>query len=462
MKHITAKRNYLLLHDDGRIHYPFSKFLTDEYDNPNTRELVAQSLRICYRFCVANKIELVVRAAKGRCLTYDESKKLLSLCYRPLGEIETLSNKQIVSLTSAKAGKAPKQLRGAVEPNTANKRLLNIANWLDFFFKVFLQPNIDSQSLRDKLKIEYDTTVDQLSTSISGTKQGHHHDIRSIPSPKFLQIISAIYVWPEDIFRTNAGKPSRTWHRDRAMALLACEGLRPGTLGNIARSDFNEQNYHLIIKDNREKLDETTSSTPLLKAGSSTKVNSASEGMIKLWPFTVDAISEYIKEEREPVLSKGLKNRSRGFLLLNERGKPIKHRSTITSMFNRLGKRLSDLGLLDVGNDPYFPNSKEYDFCAYVLRHSSASYFVEEKGTDEKTLDSMKSRYLWTKGSKQPQRYAARALSDKANIDLMEFYEMLTTAVAAKKRSFEQSQTDDIAVDNVKSPFLWHPDYNKD
>lgn len=458
MRQVTAKKNYLLLHDDGTLHYPFSKFLTNQFDNPNTQELVSQSLRILYRFCTAFEIELVVRALEGRCLTYDECKKLVGLSYRPLGEVESLSNKKVVLITSAKAGKSPESLPHAVEANTAMKRLHHIAQYLQFYFEVFLQPNIRSQTLRDNLRSEYTRSKNQLQTAIRGTKQGHHHDIRSLPSTKFLQIISAIYVWPEKIFLNNSGHPSRTWHRDRAMALLACESLRPGALGNIARSDFHEDNWHLVIKDNRNKLDKTTSSTPVLKLGASTKVNSASEGMIKLWPFTVEAISEYIKTEREPVLSKYLKNRSKGFLFLNEKGEPIKHRSSITAMFNRLGKRLAELGLLDVGNDPYFRNEKQYDFYAYVLRHSSASFFLEQKGTDDRAMDSMKIRFLWTPESKQPQRYAARALSDQASIDLMEFYQMLTTSVAAKKKSLEQKGTDDRALDGINSPFLWRPD----
>ena len=91
MRQFSAKRNYLLLHDNGTIHYPFSKFLTDEFDNPNTRELVSQSLRILQRFFVAHGIELTVRMLEERCLTYDEIKSLAGLCYRPLGEIERLS-----------------------------------------------------------------------------------------------------------------------------------------------------------------------------------------------------------------------------------------------------------------------------------------------------------------------------------------------------------------------------------
>ena len=218
------------------------------------------------------------------------------------------------------------------------------------------------------------------------------------------------------------------------MTLLACEGLRPGTLGNIVRADFRPEAAHLSITDNRAKRSEIVSTkTPVLKLGASTQVNSASETMIQLWPFTISAVQDYINTERNAVLSKRLINKSNGFLILSEKGEPIKHRASITEMFNRLGQRLLALGLLDVGKDPYFPDKKQYPFYGYVLRHSAASFYCKVKGTDDRTLDSMKIRFGWTMNSNMPQTYAARALSDKGNIDLMEFNADLLADVHAKK-----------------------------
>jgi hypothetical protein len=141
MRQFSANRNYLLLHNDGTIHYPFSKFLTDEFDNPNSRELVSQSLRILQRFFVAHGIELTVRMLERRCLTYDEIKRLAGLCYRPLSEIERLSNAKVVLITSAKADTAPEDMRGALEANTAAKRLNHIASYMKFYREVFLDPH---------------------------------------------------------------------------------------------------------------------------------------------------------------------------------------------------------------------------------------------------------------------------------------------------------------------------------
>lgn len=452
MKQVFAKRNYVLLHEDGSIHYPFSKFLTDKFANPHTRELVAQSLRVFYRFCTAHQIELVFRALEGRCLTYDEAKRLAELCYRPLAELEAMGNKKVVLLTSAKAGKAPSELPGAVEPNTARKRLNHIASYLDSYREVILEPNIRSVTARVQLKHEYDKIGVQLRRTIRGTKQSHHLAIKSLPRDKYLLIIEAVYERPHDLFQTAAGKPSRTLLRDRAMVMLACEGLRPGTLGNIALADFRPNAEKLVITDNRAKRSERiTSNTPKLKLGDSTLVNSASETMITLWPFTVSAINEYIETERDAVLMKRLINRSKGFLFLSDEGEPIRHRGTITEMFNKFGNRLAALGLLDIGDDPYFQKQEKYDFYGYVLRHSAASFYLSQKCIEyaekagisrphdykdvpDRVKDEMKLRFGWTPGSNMPELYAARALSDNASVVLMDFNQRLLDAAAVLKQ----------------------------
>lgn len=434
MRQFSAKRNYLLLHDDGTIHYPFSKFLTNEFDNPNTQELVGQSLRILHRFFVAHGIELAIRMLEKRCLTYDEIKRLSGLCYRPLGEIERLSNARVVLITSAKAGRPPEDMLGAVEANTAAKRLNHIASYLKFYREVFLDPHIQSDTLRSELITAYDQTQERLKREVAGTTQNHYLTIQSLPSHRFLQIIQAVVLEPETLFLTEGGKTSATLLRDRAMFLLACEGLRPGALGNLTREDFRLNSGHLVLKDNSKKRPgRPTTGMPVLKGAGSKMVAYASETMISLWPFTVSAITEYLAKERTPVLAKHLKNRSLTFLFLNEKGEPIKHRSTLTSMFNRVGKRLAQLGMLDVGDDPFFHSEKQYNFYAYVLRHSAASLFIELKGTDGDALDKMKSRFGWTLHSIQPQRYAARALSEQANMELKALYRQLVAEAQKSK-----------------------------
>lgn len=445
----------MLLQDDESIHYPFSKFLNDRFNNPHTREAVAQSLQILYRFCKAHRIELAFRATEGRCITYNEAKQLGELCYRPLTEIESMGDKKVITLTSSKSGRAPKDLPAAVEHNTASKRMNHIAMYLDFYREVFLDPNIVSNTIREQLKNDFDKISHQLRQTIRGTKQNHHLAIKSLPAEKYLAIVKVVFLNPEKIFQTESGLPSRTLLRDRAMVLLSCEGLRPGTLGNILMSDFRSASSHLVIKDNRARRSERiTTGTPKLKMGDSTQVNNASETMIQLWPFTVLAIQEYIEGERAAVLMKRLANRSNGFLFLSDVGEPIKHRSSITEMFKKLGKRLAAEGLLDIGNDPHFSDQQKYDFYGYVLRHSAASFFLAKKCIEvaqesgakkpaqykdvpDSVKDLMKLRFGWTLNSKMPELYAARALSDNANVLLADFNKSLLDAVKATKNQRE-------------------------
>lgn len=104
MRKHTDGNNYYLLHDDGSIHYPFSKYVTDHLSNPNTRDIASKALRIFYRFCNANQIEIALRAIEFRCLTYDECIKLKALCFRPITETENSSDRKVRHINSAKAG----------------------------------------------------------------------------------------------------------------------------------------------------------------------------------------------------------------------------------------------------------------------------------------------------------------------------------------------------------------------
>lgn len=453
MRRVLARKNYVLLHDNGTVHYPFTKYLTDSYTNPHTRELAAQGLEVFYRFCVANRIDLLIRASEGIALTYRETQDLINLCFRPLYEIKSMTNKKLTLLSSPKAKVAPNKLPNSVEPNTARKRLHQIARYLRFYNEVFLDPLIRSYTTRKQLNYEYRKTEIQLKKAVSGTKQNHHLSIQSLPTERYLKIIEEVFVRPERLFHTQGGKISRTIMRDRALTLLACEGLRPGTLGNIRLSDFRPNSSHLVIKDNRNKRRERVNTgTPKLKMGDSTKVNHASETMITLWPFTVRAINDYINTERKDTLAKHLTNYSSGFLFLNNAGTPVKHRSTITAIFNNLGKQLKLMGVLNVDDDPYFYDQPKYDFYSYVLRHSAASFFLAQKCVEisqaqggkkphkyadvpDRVKDLMKLRFGWTINSKMPELYAARALSDEAQVVLSEFHQDLMLQVELRNKT---------------------------
>lgn len=210
-------------------------------------------------------------------------------------------------ITSAKADVPPEDIRGALEANTAAKRLNHIASYLKFYREVFLDPHIQSSTLRSELISAYEQTQEKLKREVAGTKQNHYLTIQSLPSHRFLQIIRAVILEPVTLFLTEGGKPSATLYRDRAMFLLACEGLRPGALGNLTRDDFRPDSGHLVLKDNTKKRSgRLTTGIPALKGASSKKVAYTYETMITLWPFTVTAITDYLVKERDPILAKHL------------------------------------------------------------------------------------------------------------------------------------------------------------
>lgn len=435
MRRAYARRNYVMLHDSGAIHYPFTKFLTEKYDSPHTREAAAQALRVLYRFTNAHRIELAYRALEGRALTFDEIKKLAALAYRPLTEIDLMNDQRIILITSAKAKVEPRKLPKAVQPNTAGKRLVTMADYLSFYCEVFLNPHIRQASLKAELNQEYERAKEQLREQIGGTKQNHHLTYVSLPAEKFLTLIRKVVLQPEQVFQTAAGKPSKTLWRDRAMVLLACEGLRPGALGNIARADVFDSGHLKVVDNRRRRPGRPTTNTPVLKLGDTVRVNSASETLLELYPFTYDAIKDYIKRERKEILAKHLKNRSVGFLFITSTGEPIRDRSTIKKMFTEAGNRLRELGMLDVGDDPFFKEKKKYDFYGYVLRHSAADFYLRIKGINDETIKSMKFRFGWTTDSEQWGRYANRINAEHSSVNLNEFYEQLIADVAAAKKA---------------------------
>ncbi len=426
----------LLINDDGSINAPFTIFLNDQFDNSNTRESVAAALKVFHRFLAAYDIDLVQRALEGECLLAVECGRLADLSYRQMDELQEMSDAMVRRISSSSADLPPSLRKGAVEPNTAARRLDNIAAFLAWFRTSILDERIRSAATRNDLRERYQATVERLKDEIGGTKEGHHQQIQSLPIERFKAVIKEIFLHPEALFESASGKPSPTLMRDRAMALLACEGLRPGFIANVTIDDYrrstNSADYYLALTSNLAKRRKRiTASTPQQKGMTSTSQNYNSEVVIKLWPFTRDAIQQYLEKERAALTDKYMRNRSKSFLFLAEHGGPIGSRNTLTAVFTKLANRLADTGLLDVTSDPYV-TEKKYAFYAYVLRHSAATLFYHEKRHQPDVEDQMRARFGWTQKSKMPQRYAARALSDASSVDMMEFYESLV--LEAKKR----------------------------
>lgn len=433
MKLVSAKERTLVLTDDGCIHAPFSLYLNMVLDSPHTRASVATGLRLFDLFIRAFGVNLEERALDGKCLTEVEKQALRQMAYRQIDDIERMSLRMVRRFAKTTSDLAPRDRQGAVEPNTAAQRLRHVAGFLEWYCRVVIEPGMPlGTPTTDALRTDYKSCCQWLKTAIGGTKESHPHAIRSAPRETFLGIYRKIYLEPEAVLLAPSGKPTATLMRDRAIVLLAAEGVRPGAIGNIQLADFTwsggREGGYLRIKDNSSKRGtRVTTSTPTQKGIRSTQRYN-SDITIKMWPTTCAALQEYVGGEREAVMGKTLKNRSKGFLFVGEHGGPIASRATLAAVFKRAESGLRPLGLLDrAPTDPYL-KGKQYDFVAYLMRHSAASLFYEVNADKPDAASLMKDRFGWTVGSAMPALYARRSIHERAGIDLMEFLDSLSKA----------------------------------
>lgn len=434
----TVGARTVLLESDGSINAPFSIFLNDEYDNPHSKEAVASGLRLLHRFLEVFGIDLAARALQGDCLSSVECKHLAQLAYRPLPEVEMMSAKMLKRyVTAGKKTEAP-DLKGAVEPNTAAKRLMAIISFLQWYLRDLLNKAIRSTAARATLNESYSDVRQILEKKIGKSKQGNSHDIRSLPTKTYLKVIEEVFVNAETLFCGSPSSSSHNLYRDRAIALLAAEGLRPGAIGNLTIDDFRYQAGnsfgYMEIKDNFKRRGVTmTTAVSVAKGTRSTQQKYNSNITVKLWPWTCLALQEYIEGERVAVLGRRLANRSKSFLFLAEHGGPFNDRTSISQIFIRLRKGLKETGLLATSADDPFAKGLHYGFSAYTLRHSAATFFYAAKREMPNVKDLMRERFGWTSKSTSPELYAKRAMSEGASVDLIDFHEKLVKALAAKR-----------------------------
>lgn len=439
MKLVNAGAITLLLNADGAIHGPYSIYLNEKFDNPHTRDSASNALRLFDALARAHSIDLSRRALNSQCLKPSEITRLVQLAYRPLDEVELMSDKMIRRIAEPNSSRQAMDIEGAVEPNTASKKLCGIADFLNWYFEKILSPRVRSPSALDALSQSYNQNVRELKGRIGGAKTSHHNQIRSLPQDRFLQVIREIFI-NEDLFKSDVGTLSSTANRDRAIALLACEGLRPGAIGNLVVDNFRwrpgDTKGYVRIRDNtaRRKMPITVS-TPVQKGARSTTQPYNSEITIKLWPWTCLAVDEYINGERAEVTGRQLKNKTKGFLFVAEHGGPIGDRTTLSAVFKRLERGLLARDLLDtVRSDPY-AEGKHYELTAYTLRHSAVSLFYARKRHEHDVLDQMRERFGWSKKSETPTLYARRAISDAANLDMEQFYDSLLAELKEVRRA---------------------------
>lgn len=441
MKIESAHARAILTTDDDVMHVPFTLYLNSKYDNPHTKIAVARCLRAFGRLVDAFDIDFASRALESRCLNEGEKKALYQLVFYPIEQIEAMSDRTVRMIGASHKVQDPSRIKGGVEPNTAVKTLVQIAGFLKWYHNKVLDPRMPLASpVTEALRRAYESCVKELKHAVAGTKSLHPHKIRSVPTQRFLEIYQALFLRAVEVLRTAEGKPGSNLMRDRAMILLAAEGIRPGAIGNIALADFKwpggKERGYIVIRDNTARRSEPISTATPTQKGIRSRQGYSSEGTISIWPTTAQAIRQYIDGERQKITGRTLRNRSAGFLFLAEHGGPIRNRATISTVFKRAGIGLQRLGLLAKDEkDPYL-DGEEYDFCAYLLRHSAATLFYSNKAQEMKgevVEDLMKLRFGWAQKSDMPRVYAERAMSDAASLTVEDFMESLLAEANAAK-----------------------------
>lgn len=447
MKIEIASDQVLLVSSDGVVHVPFSLYLNERYLNLHTKVAAARALRLLVRLVDAFEVDVVARALAGQCLTEKEKKALRQLAFRPIEQIEAMSDRAVRFIASTRR-KTDSDAQG-VAANTAVKQLVQIADFLTWYFEKVLEPRMPIASeLTSTLRRSYQTCAQEIKRSVGGTKSAHAHLVRSLPVQRYLDIYAEVFLRITHLLQTVDQRTPRNALRDRAVVLLAAEGLRPGAIGNVALGDFRwageNHSGHIRIQDNTaRRAARLTTGTPTQK-GSRSGRNYSSEFLLSIWPTTARAIYDYIHADRSSAVGKALRNKSQGFLFTTEDGGPIGDRSTISAIFRRVGAGLKNVGLLARSPDDPYLREEQYHFTAYVLRHSAASFFYASKSKEMRgpvVEDLMKTRFGWSANSLMPNLYAQRAMSDAASLSVESFVESLLVQARAGKPETEGKET---------------------
>ncbi|WP_374604663.1 tyrosine-type recombinase/integrase [Niveibacterium sp.] len=434
MKLVKAGARFVLVEADGRINAPGSLYINDQTINPNTAANLAMSLRLFHSFCLLFEIRLLDRALEGMLMTEREINSLISLSFRPLADLDNPA--AVKRCIDPRNAEMDEDRAGAVTGNTAAGRLNDIAGFLDFYLKL-LAPHIRSPFEQDRLAAVYRQVCDRLKRSVGGAAASSPYDVRSMDSEAFLACIKEAYLRPEGL-QGNARVNRAYLLRDRAMFMLGCEGLRPGEIANLRVNDIEVgsdgvMNVSVVSnRGHRQKVSPVAStSVPSQKGINSRKVSYCTERMIKVWPFTADALYEYIKDggPRRQAIASGGRDASEGFVFLKSNGEPLKSRQAIGERFDAMCESLRKAGLMRVETAPGEPAGKKRGMSAYTLRHSAASHMYEteirKRGLEAKRVvhDLMNARFGWSDGSAMALRYARRAILDAATTSVNALYE---------------------------------------
>ena len=380
MKLVRAKSKVLLLDDDGRLNAPFSFFL-NTFNNPNTQESLAGSLKVLQCFLQYAHIDLPARAVEGWCLEEREVNALLNFAYRPL--VELSNNRLMARHTDVRNAERDEDRKGAVDPVTAEMRVKDIAAFLTEYLKQ-VSGYIRSADTRARLKSAYESLCSRLRKAVGGAAASAY-DVRSVSSDEFIRLIKAVYCRPSEVLPAS---DQFTLLRDRAMLHVAVEGLRPGEINNLRINDLqigDDGSMRVEIIANTRYRKNKGGNTSRAKGADSTRQSYATNRVIKFWPFTKDTLREYINGPRAQAIERCGKDLSEGFVFLKSTGEPISSRQAVGFRFAAMRDSLKAAGLIKLPPRRIKTGvsstraKRDEEFTSYVLRHSAASYYYESK-----------------------------------------------------------------------------------
>jgi integrase len=223
--------------------------------------------------------------------------------------------------------------------------------------------------------------------------------------------------------------------RDRAMFMLGCEGLRPGEICNLRVNDLAKGPDGLLtlqVAVNKKYRKVVKSSTPLPK-GASSNTPYATVRMIRLWPFTRDALNDYINGPRSEAIAQSGEDRTSGFVFIKSNGDPVASRQAVILRFSHMCDSLHEAGHMKIDSAPCRGDVKKNELSSYTLRHSAASYFyaskMKELENELSVLDLMRARFGWTDKSDMPQHYAKLGILDIGTVEVTDIYTEMRAVV---------------------------------
>jgi integrase len=236
--------------------------------------------------------------------------------------------------------------------------------------------------------------------------------------------------------------------RDRAMFMLSCEGLRPGEICNVRVNDLIKGADGLLLLQvvvNKKHRKQVKSSTPVPKGASSNRAPYATVRMIHLWPFTRDALKDYINGPRADATAQAGEDLSSGFVFIKSTGEPIGSRQAVSLRFSQMCDALHKAGYMKIEAGLGRGDRTKGELSSYTMRHSAASYLYESKMADlknkESVFDLMKARFGWTDKSSMPEHYAKRGIVDIATVQVNEIYSEMRAEVERMTHPNDRAKT---------------------